>query len=160
MKDINISCESIIEEYADLVYRVALSQVKNKHDAEDIFQEVFISLIKNLDKIEDEAHLKHWLIRSAINRAKNYRLCFWHRRVELKGEDITYCAENEEWNDIIEEIQSLPAKLRAVVYLHYYEGFSAEETGKILKIPEGTVKSRLYTARKRLKMSLGEGEER
>ena len=42
MKDINISCESIIEEYADLVYRVALSQVKNKHDAEDIFQEVFI----------------------------------------------------------------------------------------------------------------------
>lgn len=158
---INISCENIIEQYSDLVYRIAISQVKNKQDAEDIFQDVFVSLIKNIHKIENQTHLKHWLIRTTINRAKNHHLCFWKRRVDFHdvtvNEDMSYSQdENTQIDEVREEIRTLPTKLRSVVYLYYYEEYSVDEIATILRIPSGTVKSRLYNARKILKNKLEE----
>lgn len=162
MNTINISCEAIIAEYSDLVYRVAITQVKNKEDAEDIFQEVFISLMKNLDKIEDEIHLKHWLIRATINRSKNYHLCFWKRKVDLSQDEMNSQNEpNYDDNFIIhevrKEIRGLPPKFRSTVYLYYFEEYSVNEIAEILKLPVGTVKSRLHTARAMLKDKLKEG---
>ena len=55
--------DSIVDRYADMVYRLAFAQVKNRTDADDVFQEVFIRLVKYLDTIENEEHLKAWLIR-------------------------------------------------------------------------------------------------
>lgn len=161
MTFINISCENIIAEYSDLVYRIAISQVKNKQDAEDIFQEVFISLIKNINDIKNETHLKHWLIRATINRAKNHHLCFWKRQVDLQNEDLnrdqSYLQnENAQMDEVRNEISSLPIKLRSVVYLYYYEECSVDEIATILEIPSGTIKSRLHTARKTLKIKLKE----
>lgn len=158
---INISCENAIEEYSDLVYRIALSQVKSKQDAEDIFQEVFIALIKNMDSIKDKTHMKYWLIRTTINHVKNHNICFWKRKVSLQAEDLS-CDISHLQDDIIQiekirnEINMLPSKLRSAVYLYYYEEYSVDEIATILKIPSGTVKSRLYKARKVLKIKLKE----
>lgn len=158
---INISCENVIEQYSDLVYRIAISRVKNKQDAEDIFQDVFVSLIKNISNIENETHLKHWLIRATINRAKNHHLCFWKRKVDFNDvtvyEDTTYLqGENTQIDVVREEISSLPIKFWSVVYLYYYEEYSIDEITTILEVPSGTVKSRLYNARKILKNKLKE----
>lgn len=158
---IHISCENVIAQYSDLVYRIAISQVKNKQDAEDIFQDVFVSLIKNINKIKDETHLKHWLIRATINRSKNHNLCFWNRNVDVKDitvqDNRTYSHyETTEFDTVIEEINLLPSKLRSVVYLHYYEEYSVDEIAAMLGIPGGTVKSRLYNARQILKNKLKE----
>lgn len=151
----------MIEQYSDLVYRIAISQVKNKQDAEDIFQDVFVLLIKNIHKIENETHLKHWLIRATINRSKNYNLCIWKRQVDFSdpavNEDMSYSQdEDTQIDEIREQIISLPIKLRSVVYLYYYEDYTVDEIAAILKIPGGTVKSRLSNARKILKNKLGE----
>lgn len=144
-----------------MVYRIALTHVKNKEDAEDIFQEVFVSLIKSLNKIENEKHLKHWLIRATINRSKNHNLCFWKRKVELCQEDIEVeQASTDSTNFMIDkvrnEISVLSPKLRSVVYLYYYEEYSVAEIATILDIPVGTIKSRLHSARGVLKDKLKE----
>lgn len=161
MTFINISCESVVAEYSDLVYRIAISQIKNKQDAEDIFQEVFISLIKNIDDIKNETHLKHWLIRATINRVKNHNLCFWKKKVDIMdvttlGETSSLQDKNTQIDEVRKEIGALPHKLRSVVYLYYYEEYSVDEIATILEIPSGTVKSRLHTARRTLRIQLKE----
>lgn len=162
MNSIKISCENVIAEYSDLVYRIAITQVKNKQDAEDIFQEVFVSLIKNINDIENETHLKHWLIRATINRCKNHHLCFWKRQVHLQDGNgySEFSDKQEEENDTIDEVRKaismLPLKLRYVVYLHYYEEYSINEIAAVLEVPSGTIKSRLHTARGILKNKLKE----
>ncbi len=160
---IKISCEQIVEQYGDMVYRIALCNAKNKEDAEDIFQEVFVSLIRSLDKIENENHLKHWLIRTTINKCKNLHLCFWKKRVSLEDTKLEekYISGskgfNDEVNELRAEINTLSDKQKSVIYLYYYEGFSVKEIAKILKISEGTVKSRLSSARNNLKINLERG---
>lgn len=159
MRSITISCETAIEQYGDLVYRIAVSQTGNLHDGEDIFQEVFIRLMKNSHKIENHEHLKHWLIRTTVNLTKTYHLCFWKRRVELTEEAVDNAAsataeESEVIETVRQVIHTLPAKLRTVVFLHYYEDYSVEEISRIMNVPAGTVKSRLYRARELLKPQL------
>ncbi len=161
MNIINISCETIIAEYSDLVYRVAITGVKNKEDAEDIFQEVFISLMKHLNDIENETHLKHWLIRATINRSKNLHLCFWKRKVELSQDYMnSQCGPTYDDDFVIQEvrkeIRALPPKFRSAVYLYYFEEYSVNEIASILRVPIGTIKSRLHTARSILKDKLKE----
>ncbi len=152
----------MVERYGDLVYKVAITNVKHKQDAEDIFQKVFISLMHKLSDIQDEAHLKHLLIRSTLNHAKNHHLSFWKKRVDFKEslDEIEHSgALPPAVLAVRSEILSLKPKLREVVFLHYYEGYSIEEVGAILEVPSGTVKSRLHTARGLLKSRLEEQNE-
>lgn len=153
-----INPQQVVESYADMVYRIALTHTGCREDAEDIFQEVFISLLKNSARIEDEKHLKFFLIRTTINKAKNRSVCFWKRKVILKEDGQEDAFPLKELEELRQEIKALSPKLRDVVYLHYYEGYSLEEISQILKIKEGTIKSRLFNARKILKLKLTEGE--
>ncbi len=161
-ENINISCEHIISEYSDLVYRIALTHLKNRSDVEDVFQEVFVSLIKNIGKIQDETHVKHWLIRATINRCKNNNISFWRKNVDFPEEDFPKDCYTENFTDNDEQIELirrellfLPSKIRTVVFLFYYEGYSVVDISNIIKVPTGTVKSRLHTARTTLKSKLG-----
>ncbi len=160
MIKINISNEEIIEKYSDLVYRIAFSHVKSKADSEDIFQDVFISLVKNTHKIENEEHLKHWLIRATINRAKSFYLSFIRKKICTLDENYIDTSMNLEdrltADAIRNEILALPKKLKSIVYLFYYEGYTISEISQILQIAEGTVKSRLHSARSTLKPKLME----
>lgn len=127
--------------------------MKKAEDAEDIFQDVFISLIENIHKIHNKEHLKYWLIRTTLNKTKNHFSCAWNKKVDVCN-DFDEESQSIEVNEIRNIVLSLPSKFRDVVYLYYYEGYTIIEISKILKAPEGTVKSRLYNARKILKDEL------
>lgn len=156
--NVSLTAEQLIDKYADMVYRLALTEVKNKTDADDIFQEVFLRLVNNLHKLEDEEHVKAWLIRVTINCSKSHFTSFWNRNVDGIPEDTQMGEESEELDalingehPVITAVHKLPEKYRIVVHLFYFEDFSVTEIGKILKQSENTIKSQLHRARKMLK---------
>lgn len=153
-----LDCREIVEEYGDMVYRIALTQLKNSADADDIYQEVFISLIKNIEKIESEQHLKYWLIRTTLNKCKNHFKLFWNKMVDKTSTFEYNLSYENELDEIRELVTSLPLKFKDVVFLHYYEGYNVKEIADILDIKEGTVKSRLFKARNLLKTEIIKGE--
>ncbi|HAX84112.1 MAG TPA: RNA polymerase subunit sigma-70 [Ruminococcaceae bacterium] len=135
-------------QFTDTVYRVAVHNSARTADAEDITQSVFVKLLESEKAFRGTEHLKAWLIRVTIN------LC----RDELrKNANIVLCeaplpknaAEKED--SVIEAVRALPENYRNAVYLHYYEGYSAKEIGKILDAKPNTVLSWLSRGRAMLK---------
>ena len=151
--------ERIVALYADVVYRVALSYAKTKEDAEDVLQNVFLKLLTKRVKFEDDEHIRKWLIRVAVNECNSLWSSFWRKNVEYidrMEEGITF--QNADYSDLYDAIKVLPAKLRIVLHLFYYEGYRTKESADLLHIREATVRSRLTRARKLLKSQLGEYE--
>lgn len=151
--------ERIVALYADVVYRVALSYAKTKEDAEDVLQNVFLKLLTKRVNFEDEEHIRKWLIRVAVNECNSLWSSFWRKNVEYidrMEEEITF--QNADYLDLYDAIKVLPAKLRIVLHLFYYEGYRTKEIADLLHIREATVRSRLTRARKLLKSQLGEYE--
>lgn len=145
----------IIEKYSDMVYRLAIARTKNKEDAEDIFQEVFLKLSKKLPKFENETHEKAWLIRVTINLTNNlFKSAHFKKTVPLE-EELKF--EDNEMSYVYFQVLSLPNKYRTIIHLFYYEGFSIKEIANILHINENTVKTRISRAREQLKNKLEGG---
>lgn len=156
MPDNNIlNIDEIVERYADMVYRIALTQMKNVHDAQDIFQEVFLRLVKNIDSIQNEEHLKSWLIRVTLNCSKTNLMSAWRKHTQpLEEEQNQIVFETQEQSDLYEYIQKLPKKYCTVLYLFYYEELSVKEICEITGQKETTVKSQLSRGRTMLKEQL------
>lgn len=156
MSDNNIlDIDEIVDRYADMVYRIALTQMKNVHDAQDIFQEVFLRLVKNIDSIQNEEHLKSWLIRVTLNCSKTNLMSAWRKHTQpLEEEQNQIVFETKEQSDLYEYIQKLPKKYRTVLYLFYYEELSIKEICGITGQKETTVKSQLSRGRAMLKEQL------
>ncbi len=148
----------IVEKYFDMVYRLALSQTKNRETAEDVVQETFLKFIKTDRRFESDEHIKAWLIRVAINCSHSIFSSSWHKKTvpltELK-EEISF--ETEEKGDVYYAVLELAPKYRAVIHLFYYEDMSIEEISKALKINPSTVKSQLSRGRKLLRERLKGG---
>ena len=140
------------ETYSDMVYRLAYIRTGNKSDADDILSEVFLRLCKNKEKIKNEDHLKPWLIRVTVNCSNSFFKRTSRRRqseyTEIDG--VTVMEEKT----VLPAVLSLPLHQKTVIYMHYFEGYSVEEIGKICGIATGTVKSRLSRARETLKTLL------
>lgn len=136
-----------------MVYRIALSHTLDKSSAEDIFQEVFLSLAENFTKLENGDHLKHWLIRTAINKSISYNRKFSRRNASTVRKSYS---DDTALQDLKAVIDDLPEKYRIVIFLCCYEGYTTKETAKILNKSEGTVKSQLFRAKKLLKKELEE----
>ena len=156
MKDVNtLNIDEVVNKYADMVYRIAVTQMKNTHDAQDIFQEVFLRLVKHMDTIESEEHLKAWLIRVTLNCSKTNLTSAWRRHtqsIEEQTEEIAF--ETEEQSDLYEHLQKLPKKYRTVLYLFYYEELSIKEICQVTGQKEPTEKSQLSRARTMLRTEL------
>lgn len=156
MKDVNtLNIDEVVNKYADMVYRIAVTQMKNTHDAQDIFQEVFLRLVKHMDTIESEEHLKAWLIRVTLNCSKTNLTSAWRRHtqsIEEQTEEFSF--ETEEQLDLYEHLQKLPKKYRTVLYLFYYEEMSIKEICEVTGQKEPTVKSQLSRARTMLRTEL------
>lgn len=150
-----ISATEAFKTHSDMVYRLAVARVKNKYDADDILQEVFLRFIKCKDKIENEEHLKALLIRITINCSKSLLTSSWFKRTEALSENLSV---TDEFSDTLDAVLRLPQKYRTVIHMHYYMGYSVDEIADILKSKPSTVKSRLHRARQKLKIDL-EGEE-
>ena len=151
-----ITAEGAVDRYADMVYRLALSQMKNRTDADDLFQEVFVRLAGNVHKLESWEHVKAWLIRVTANCARKHFDQYWNKNV-LYMEEAGQ-AEDEAENNIFAgehpvrlAVESLPPKYRLVIHLFYYEQFSVREIARMTDQKESTVKSQLFRAREMLK---------
>lgn len=141
--------EELVENYGDMVYRLALSRTKHIETAEDIFQDVFLKLSKKLPEFKSTEHEKAWLIRVTINCSNNLLNSAWNKRKVPLDDNLYF--ESQERHDIYFEVLKLPQKERTIIYLYYYEQLRLSEIAKILKITEKNAKTRLFRARQKLK---------
>lgn len=145
-----------VEKYADTVKRICILHLKNTSDSEDIFQEVFLKYALSDVLFENQSHEKAWIIRVTVNACKDLIKSFFRSRTVSINELIALPAEEkEDLSYVLEAVLSLPEKYKDAVYLHYYEGYSASEIGKILGKKENTVYSLLSRGRLILKEKLG-----
>ncbi|MBQ8203404.1 MAG: sigma-70 family RNA polymerase sigma factor [Clostridia bacterium] len=150
-----ISATEAFNKYSDMVYRLAFARVKNKYDADDILQEVFLRFIKQKNKLNNEEHTKALLIRITINCTKSMFTSGHYKKTQALDETLSVTMPER---DTLDAVLRLPIKYRTVIHLHYYCGYKSEEIAEILQTKPSTVKSQLHRARKLLKLSL-EGVE-
>lgn len=154
--------------YSEMVYRLAYSLVKDRYDADDIYQEVFTNYIRKNSQFESKEHEKAWFIRVTVNCCKNFWKSAWQSRTEGLMEAVQKNREDmfagtEESADkeaqnlaMIEQVKLLPEKYRIVIHLFYYEDMSVEEIGKVLKSKPSTIRTQLTRARRLLEKRLKE----
>lgn len=127
-----------------------------KSDAEDVTQEVFVRLLESSKKFKDGEHLKAWLIRVTINECRT--LMRKYSRETEQSAEIADCAVYD-GDSVLEAVKALPENYRNAIYLHYYEGYTAKEIGKILDAKENTVLSWLSRGRAALRKEMIGGFE-
>ncbi len=150
-----------VERYADTVKRLCMVHLKNTADTEDIFQTVFLKYALSSAEFESREHEKAWFIRVTINACKDLLKSFFRSRTVSLDELAELPAEMSDDNrEVLEAVLSLPDKYKEVVYLHYYEDYTAPEIGKILGKNVNTVYTLLNRARQMLREKLGgDGDE-
>lgn len=150
-----------VERYADTVKRLCMVHLRNTADTEDIFQTVFLKYALSSAEFESREHEKAWFIRVTINACKDLLKSFFRSRtLSLEGLGDLPAEMSDENREVLEAVLSLPDKYKEVVYLHYYEDYTAPEIGKILDKNVNTVYTLLNRARQVLREKLGgDGDE-
>ena len=143
--------------YQDNLFAVAFNICQNTQDAEDVIQDTFVQYYTTKKEFDSEEHIRAWLIRVAVNKAKNVTRTFW-RRNKVSIEDFTemLAFETPKSETLFETVMQLPEKYRIVIHLYYYEEYSVGEIAKILKLSESNVKTRLMRGRAKLREVLKE----
>ena len=145
-----------VERYADMVRRLCMLHLKNAADTEDIFQNVFLKYVLRSMPFESEAHEKAWFIRVTINACKDLLKSFSRSRTVSLDEVVQLPAETPpDHREVLEAVLSLPPKYKDVVYLHYYEGYTAPEISRMLGKNVNTVYTRLNRSKQLLREKLG-----
>ena len=148
-----------IELYADTVRRICMVHLKSYADTEDIFQTVFLKYVLSSAAFENEVHEKAWFIRVTINACKDLLKSFFRSHTISIEEVIpTDTGVTEDHREVLEAVFALPEKYRDAVYLHYYEGYSAVEIGRLLGKNINTVYTLLTRAKGLLREALGGAE--
>ena len=146
----------VIEQYSDTVRRLCMIHLKNHADTEDIFQTVFLKYVLSSVSFENEEHEKAWFIRVTVNACKDLLKSFFRSRTvsfeEVLDQPAIMPPDNRE---VLEAVLSLPAKYREVVYLHFYEDYTAPQIGRILGKNVNTVYTILTRAKQMLREKLG-----
>lgn len=147
--------------YGDAVYRVACHALNNPTDAEDVMQTVLLKLYECKKEFESEEHMKHWLLRVAVNESRKVLRSFWRRTgLPLEEWRETAAPEDPEKAEVLQAVMALAPKYRVAVYLYYYEGLSVAETADAMRANPSTVQTWLLWARTRLRRELTDKEER
>jgi RNA polymerase sigma-70 factor (ECF subfamily) len=128
--------------------------LKNKQDAEDVFQDVFLKYLDKRPDFADEGHERAWFLRVTINLCKSFWRGPWQKTVALGEREPA--ARTDSGIELLDAVFRLSPKLRAVVHLYYYEGYSTREVAQMLGIRETAVQTRLAGARKKLAQTLAE----
>ncbi len=150
--NLSASPEEVFERYTDTVYRLAFVRTKNKYDADDVLQEVFLRYMKIWQKMESEEHIKAMLIRMTVNCSNSLLSSAWFKRTDPLSDVLL--AECMDESYILFAVLKLPIKYRTVIHLHYYMGYSVEEIAKITSTKSATVKTQLSRGRQQLKIIL------
>jgi len=149
-----------MQEQLEPLYRLSLSILRSQADAQDAVQQGMMRAWERRRQVSDESKLRAWLTRIVINECRNIQRK--HMRafpVAQMPQGMQKAYEMED-GELRAAIDALPEKLRTPLLLHYMEGFSEREIAGVLGIPVTTVKSRLYRARKALRMELEDAEVR
>lgn len=151
------SAQELFERYQGNLYVLAFNICKNTEDAKDVVQDTFMQYYTVKKEFENEQHIRAWLIRVAVNKAKNVNRTFW-RRNKIPLEEYMDFLEfpTPESEELFETVMHLPEKYRIVVHLFYYEDYTVHEIADILKLSESNVKVRLSRARSLLRETLQE----
>lgn len=152
--DINTFAEEVRKSEATL-FRVSKSILQNDKDCEDAVQEALLKAYHKLHSLRNEVFFKTWLVRILIHEC--YKIRRFHKKIVSYEEiDSESAAAPENYSELYLSIMELDEDLRTLVILYYIEGFSIAETADILKMKEGTIKSRLSRARTNLRKWLEE----
>ena len=146
--------EQVIKTYSDMVYRLAFARTGTKEDADEVYQEVFLRLLKKRPVFESEEHCKAWLLRVTVNCSNTLLTSLWKKHTVVLEENLPF--EEKESLELYRELSELPQKYRDVIHLFYYEELSVAEIAKILRRKESTVRTQLTRARTMLKEILEE----
>ena len=144
--------EAAYDAYGPMVYRLAMVYLGRRADAEDVTQEAFLRLLYKAPAFADGEHEKRWLLRVAVNLCRDQLKGFWRKRAVALEPDLP--VRDGEALGLAEAIVALPEQYKAVINLHYCEGYSVAEIGEILKLGESAVKMRLKRGRERLKQEM------
>lgn len=148
-----------VDEYSDMVRRLCMLHLKNYADTEDIFQTVFLKYALSSVEFKSKEHEKAWMIRVTINACKDLLKSFFRKHTVSIDQLIEEPAPvPQDHREVLEAVLSLPKKYKDVVYLHFYEGYTAPQIGEILGKNVNTVYTLLTRAKKILKTKLGGSE--
>ncbi len=142
----------IIERYKDTVFKIAYTYCKNRNDAEDVFQEVFLRYFKKQPVFDSLEYEKAWFIRVTINCCKKLLLSSWFKKTLPLEDNLTF--QTPEESDLFYAVMELPLKYRIVVHLFYYEDYKIKDIAGITSQKETTVATQLQRARQLLKNKL------
>ena len=145
-----------VDRYADMVRRLCMIHLKNEADTEDIFQTVFLKYLLSLVVFESEEHEKAWLIRVTSNACKDLLKSFFRSRTTSLDDLLERPAElPPDHREVLEAVLSLPRKYREVIYLHYYEDYTAPQISRILGKKVNTIYTLLTRSKQMLREKLG-----
>jgi RNA polymerase sigma-70 factor (ECF subfamily) len=145
--------ELVIKEYGHRVQSLAFVYLKNRQDAEDIAQDVFLTYYRKAPVFHASQQERAWIMTVTANKCKSLLRAKYRQELPLP-EDLSYLPPDE-WS-VMEAVLKLEEKHRLPIHLHYYEGYSIEDIAKILKVRPGTVGSWLSRGRTALKQILKE----
>ena len=143
-------------QYGPALYRFCLLQLKHPADAEDVLQEVFLKRLYRAPAFDSPEHEKRWLYRVALNQCRDELRR--KRRTEVPLEEAALLAMPEVDRELVRQVSALPEKLRTVIHLHYYEGYTVEELAALLGVSVSAVKMRMRRGREALRREM-EGAE-
>lgn len=141
----------LYENYAQDVFRLALSYLHNRQDAEDICHTVFLNLLHKPVHLLPEKE-KSFLMTCTANACKNHLKSISHKSIQSLDETVT--ASPEPGLELWTALSSLLPKDRAMIHLYYYEGYSQGEIAQIMKMSRTAVQTRMSRAREKLKKEL------
>lgn len=146
-----------VQQYQDMVFRIALHYFGDPDDADDTVQEVFLRLFQKTTDFGSDEHMKHWLICVTINQCRDILKSPWRRRrVGMENAERMPVFDSPEQTALFQEVMALPEKYRTVLNLYYYEELSTQEIASVLKLRQSAVTTRLSRARELLRKRLGE----
>ncbi len=141
----------LVERYSDMILRLSISYLKSRQEAEDVCQNVFMKYISTNIAFQSEEHEKAWIIRTTINACKDILKSAYHKKMVVTEEVWNGISQDEDafW-EVREAVFALPIKYRIVIYLYYFEGYSAKEIAKMLGKTQNAVSLSLSRGRRKL----------
>lgn len=169
LNDKEMILDEIMTLYAEKVYLLAYSFVKDKGLAEDVAQEVFIKCYRHLDKFRGESQMKSWIYRIAVNTAKDFirkrkfKILYFQKEamedfMQSESLEDTYVEQSEN-NQLLQQVLSLKPKYREVIILHYFHDLKITEISEALGLNPNTVKTRLARGKSELSEMLNSQRE-
>lgn len=158
--------EQMVQAYSNMVYRIAYGYVKNKEDAEDVYQNVFLKLFNNRRTFSDTEHEKRWLIRVTANECYSLYRSPWKKHRQ-ECENVDNLLEEQDAKEQFERklvtsesvndmLSCLPEKYSTALYLYYYEEYSTKEIATILRKSESTIRTQLMRGKDLLRKKMEE----